>query len=359
MSDPFEALVSPYEPREPRPAFARDLRARLEARLGLDDPEVPVIPLPERKAAMPSSTTAPPTTSTASAATDVTPYLAVSDGEGALDWYHRAFGAEEQFRVVGHDGRLGHAEFTIGAARFMVSDEYPEIGVLSPTTLGGAGAALHLSVGDVDDLFARAVDAGAMALSPPADQPHGARAGTLLDPYGHRWMLSQQLEAFDLATYRDRSEGSGFEVIGAGPGEEVTIADRPGTGGGIWAGAFYEDALAGIRFLVDVLGFEEQLVVTGPDHTTVVHSQLRWPEGGVVQVGTYDPANEFTHVPGGQALYVVTADPSAVWERCRSAGVAVVREPVEPDYDPGGMGFSIRDPEGNIWSFGSYGLGSS
>jgi PhnB protein len=359
MSDPFEALAKPYEPRQPRPAFARELRVRLEARLGLDDPEMTVIPLPERKAAMPASTTAPPTTSTAPTAADVTPYLAVSDGAAALDWYVRAFGAQEQFRVVGHDGRLGHAEFTIGSARFMVSDEYPEIGVLSPTTLGGAGSALHLSVGDVDALFGRLVDAGATPQSPPADQPHGARAGTLLDPFGHRWMLSQQLETFDLDTYRDRSQGSGFEVVGAGPDEQVTVADRPGTGGGIWAGAFYDDALAAIRFLVDVLGFEEQLVVTGPDQRTVVHSQLRWPEGGVVQVGTYDPANEFTHPPGSQALYVVTADPHAVWERCRSAGVTVVREPETPDYDPGGMGFSVKDAEGNIWSFGSYGLGST
>ena len=78
----------------------------------------------------------------------------------------------------------------------------------------------------------------------------------------------------------------------------------------------------------------------------------------MVQVGTHDPANEFSHAPGEQALYVVTADPQAVWERCRSAGVAVVREPESPDYDPGGMGIAIRDPELNIWAFGSYGLGS-
>ena len=73
----------------------------------------------------------------------------------------------------------------------------------------------------------------------------------------------------------------------------------------------------------------------------------------------YDPDNVFSHQPGGQGLYVVTADPAAVWERCRAAGVAVVREPEAPDHDPGGMGFSVRDPEGNIWSFGTYGLGAT
>ena len=288
----------------------------------------------------------------------LTPYLAVSDGAAAIAWYAEALGAVEQFRVVGDDGRVGHAELLIGPARFMLADEYPEIGVLSPATLGGTPLALHLSVDDVDRLFERAVNAGAESLSPPADQPHGARHGTLLDPYGHRWMLSQQLEDIDLDTYRQRSAGTGFEVLGAAPDERVAAADRPGTGGGIWAGVFYDDALAAIRFMVDVFGFEEQLVVTGDDGRTVVHSQLRWPEGGIVQVGTADPSNEFTHAPGDQALYVVTADPQAVWERCEAAGLDVIRPPESPDYDPDGMGFSVRDREGNIWSFGSYGHGA-
>jgi PhnB protein len=312
---------------------------------------------------MPTPTTTPTTTSSSSAAevpvaTGVTPYLTASDAAAALGWYAEAFGAVEQFRVVGDDGRLGHAEFTIGEARFMLSDEYPEMGVRSPTTLGGTATALHLTVTDVDALYARAVAAGATAQGEPADQPHGARHGTVVDPYGHRWMLSQPLEAFDLDTYRQRSEGTAFEVVGAGEGETVTTADRPGTGGGIWAGVFYADALAAIRFLVDVFGFEEQLVVTGPDDRTVVHSQLRWPEGGVVQAGTYDPANVFNHAPGAQSLYVVTADPQAVWERCRAAGLDVVRQPESPAHDPGGMGFTVRDREGNIWSFGTYGIGA-
>ena len=169
-------------------------------------------------------------------------------------------------------------------------------------------------------------------------------------------MLSQTIEDIDLDTYRERSEGTGFDVVGAAEDETITAADRPGSGGGIWAGVFYDDALAGIRFLVDVLGFEEQLVVVGADGHTVVHSQMRWPEGGIVQAGTHDPDNEFTHPPGDQALYVVTADPQAVWERCRAAGLEVVRQPEAPDHDPEGMGFSVRDPEGNIWSFGTYGL---
>ena len=357
MTDPFDALALPPEPRAPRARFAADLRARVIAALGLEDPltdpdPLPTVRLPERK---PIVTPTPSTTAPA-VATAVTPYLTASDATAALDWYADAFGAVEAFRVVGDDGRLGHAEFTIGAARFMLSDEYPELGVRSPTTLGGSAVALHLTVAAVDATFTRAVAAGATALAEPADQPHGARHGTLVDPFGHRWMLSQPTEAFDLDAYRERSEGSGFEVVGAGEDEHITAADRPGTGGGIWAGVFYEDALAAIHFLVGVFGFEEQLVVTGPDERTVVHSQLRWPEGGIVQAGTYDPTNVFMHEPGGQSLYVVTADPHAVWGRCEAAALEVVRPPESPAHDPDGMGFSVRDPEGNIWSFGTYGL---
>jgi uncharacterized glyoxalase superfamily protein PhnB len=85
---------------------------------------------------------------------------------------------------------------------------------------------------------------------------------------------------------------------------------------------------------VDVFGFEEQLVVTEPDGRTVVHSQVRWPEGGIVQAATYDPDDAYAHRPGEQSLYVITADPQAVWERCQTAGVEVVRPPQSPEYDP-------------------------
>lgn len=355
-TDPFEELAAPVERQQPRPSFVRELRSRLLAELDLpasDPTEPPTVDLPERKSTM--STTAP---APAVASTPVLPYLTVHDGAAAIDWYVDALGAVEQFRVVGDDGKLGHAELLFGDARVMLSDEYPEIGVTSPRTIGGTSVALHLTVEDADATYARAVAAGATGLQAPADQPHGARHGTILDPFGHRWMVSQTIEDLSIEDYADQSEGTGFtvEIAGAGDDETITVADRAGTGGGIWAGVFYDDALAGIRFLVDTFGFEEQLVVVGDDGRTVVHSQLRWPEGGIVQAGTHDPDNEFTHPPGEQALYVVTADPGAIWERCQAAGVEVVRAPESPDYDPDGMGFGVKDPEGNIWSFGTYGI---
>lgn len=293
------------------------------------------------------------TTKPAAPATDLaaTPYLAVHDGTGAIGWYTTAFGAVEQLRVVGDDGRVGHAELAVGAARFMLSDEHPDLGVVSPRTLGGTSATIHLEVIDVDDTFARAADAGATVLREPADQAHGSRHGTLLDPFGHRWMLSQRIEDVALDEYAARSEGSGFTVARDPEGGEPYVD-------GIWAVVAYDDADAGIRFATEVLGFDELVLVRGDDGA-IVHSEYRWPEGGIVQIASAAPDNPFVLPPGEQGLYVVTADPHAVWDRCQAAGVEVIREPEEPHYDPGGMGFSVRDPEGNAWSFGTYAGGAT
>lgn len=350
MTDPFESLARPDEPVEPRPAFVRTLRARLAAELGVapDDGaagDIPTIDLPDRRTTMTDTVT--PETVHRTGRQVITPYLAVDDGAAALDFYSRAFGAEVVMRMVGDDGRVGHSEFRVGGARFYLSDEYPEIGVHSPRSLGGTTVTLHLDLDDVDEAFRRAVAAGATAQVEPADQPHGARHGTLVDPYGHRWMLSQQVEQLSDAELADRMGTSGFAV---------DVRPAQPSQGAIWPAVNAEDAPAMIRFAVEVLGFDEQLVVPGAEAGIVEHSQLAWPEGGIVQVGSaHRPGNVFSDRPvGGQSLYVVTADPDAVYRRCVAAGVEVIGEPASPDYDPDGMVFSIRDREGNLWSFGTY-----
>lgn len=127
---------------------------------------------------------------------------------------------------------------------------------------------------------------------------------------------------------------------------------------GIWPVVSYRDPDAGIRFVREVLGFDELVLVHDPTGK-IVHSEYRWPEGGIVQLAEWDEANPFLSPPGKIGVYVVTQDPHAVWERCQAAGAEVTHPPEEPHYDPGGMGFSIRDPEGNAWSFGSYAGGAT
>ncbi len=124
----------------------------------------------------------------------LTPYLIVRNAPAALDFYARAFGAEEAFRLTDPAGRIGHAHMTIGDAAFMLADEHPEWGALGPVALGGTAVSLHLSVADADASAARAVEAGATLLRPVEDQFHGNRAGMIADPFGHKWMISQQTE---------------------------------------------------------------------------------------------------------------------------------------------------------------------
>jgi PhnB protein len=119
----------------------------------------------------------------------VTTYLCANGAADAIDFYKRAFGAEERYRLANPDGRLGHAEITIGETLLMISDEWPEMRVLSPATLGANSVSLVLDVPDADAAFRRSIDAGARVERPLKDEPYG-RAGWVVDPFGHRWCIS-------------------------------------------------------------------------------------------------------------------------------------------------------------------------
>ena len=121
----------------------------------------------------------------------------------------------------------------------------------------------------------------------------------------------------------------------------------------VWPILIYDDAPAAIRFLVAVFGFEETMVVPGEGNGEIAHAQLRWPEGGGIMLSSYKKEAEVSFgTPGGGSVYVVTDAPDAVFERAMAAGAPLVREMREEDY--GSRGFSVRDPEANVWSFGTY-----
>jgi PhnB protein len=126
---------------------------------------------------------------------EVTPYLIVSGGAKALEFYAQAFGAVERLRIPpGPAGKVGHAEIVIGGSCIMLADEHPEIGALGPHTVGGSPVGLHLYVADVDAVVARAVAAGATLTRPVADQFYGDRVGGITDPFGHRWWIATRKE---------------------------------------------------------------------------------------------------------------------------------------------------------------------
>lgn len=124
----------------------------------------------------------------------ITPYLIVADGAAAIAFYERAFGATVRMKLVQPDGRVGHAELAIGDSLVMLADEFPAMGALAPSTVGGTPVSLHLYVADVDAAAARAVAAGAKELRPLANQFYGDRNGTFEDPFGHRWHLATRIE---------------------------------------------------------------------------------------------------------------------------------------------------------------------
>ena len=147
----------------------------------------------------------------------VIPYLSVHDGAAAITFYVEAFGAIETLRYVADDGRVGHAELTIGGARFNLADEYPEIDFRSPRSIGGTGVGLALDVVDTDEVYAKAIARGATGTRPPEDQNHGHRTATVVDPFGHRWMLSQPLES--LTTEQLAQRDPDWQVTGRRPVE--------------------------------------------------------------------------------------------------------------------------------------------
>ncbi len=119
-----------------------------------------------------------------------TPYLIVKDAARALEFYKQAFNAKEFYRLDMPDGRIGHAEFQIGNSRLMLADEFPEMNARSPETLGGTPVSLLLYVEDVDAFFKQALAAGGTEERPVKDEFYGDRAGTLRDPFGHRWTIA-------------------------------------------------------------------------------------------------------------------------------------------------------------------------
>jgi len=146
---------------------------------------------------------------------DVYPYLCVRDAAAALEYYSRLFGAEEVLRLTDQSGRVAHAELKMGPILMMLVDEHPEYGIRSPLAFGGTGTTIHLHVDDVDTLTARARDAGATVLREPADYGHGERQSRIRDPFGHEWLLGQELEAVSSEEIKRRFEAEQRERVGS------------------------------------------------------------------------------------------------------------------------------------------------
>ena len=135
----------------------------------------------------------------------VTPYLSIRGAAQAIEFYKKAFGAKEIMRMPGPDGKLGHAEISIGDSRVMLSDEHMEMAFMAPKSLGGTSVHLHLYVKDADAAVKRAVEKGAKLVRPVQDQFYGDRTGTIEDPFGHLWHVATHTKDVPMAALKKRA----------------------------------------------------------------------------------------------------------------------------------------------------------
>ena len=124
----------------------------------------------------------------------VTPYLCVDGAGAAVGFYGTVFGATERMRMPAPGDKIGHCELQLGNSVIMLADEFPEMGQLSPKSIGGSPVTISVYVEDVDEVFDRAVRAGATALRSVEDQFYGDRSGQFEDPFGHRWNVASHVE---------------------------------------------------------------------------------------------------------------------------------------------------------------------
>ncbi len=136
----------------------------------------------------------------------VTPSLIVRGAADAIEFYKKAFGAQELMRMAAPEGRIGHAELKIGDSIIFLADEFPNMGSKSPQTLGGSTGTLNIYVKDVDTTFQQAIAAGGKATMPVADMFWGDRYGTFVDPFGHSWGVGTHKEDLTPQEIEERAQ---------------------------------------------------------------------------------------------------------------------------------------------------------
>jgi PhnB protein len=145
----------------------------------------------------------------------LTTYLAVDDAAAALDYYRRAFGAEERVRMHGPDGKVGHAELQIGDSKLMLSDPIPQSSTKPPKEIGGTSASVFMYVENVDAVVEKAVEAGATVTMEVEDQFWGDRFGTITDPFGHVWSIATHIEDLTPEEIEERGKAAFAAMSGS------------------------------------------------------------------------------------------------------------------------------------------------
>lgn len=277
------------------------------------------------------------------------PYLSVRGAADAIDFYKKAFGATELYRLVQPDGRIGHAEIEINGAKLMLADEFPEAGFKSPESLGGSPVNIHLDVPDVDAFARRATEAGATVLRPVADQFYGARSGHLRDPFGYTWQISTPKENVSPEEMQRRIDAMAAEPV---PQPQPPIR-QPRAVNYIREGfhtvtpyLIISGAARWIEFAKQAFGAEEKFRARRPSapgetgSETIMHAEVRIGDS-MIELADANP--QFPAMP--TTLLIQVADPDLIFHDAIAAGATEI-EPVS-DKEFGSRGGVVLDPSGN------------
>ncbi len=309
----------------PGESFKTKLRTELIRRGTMSSPKMKVDPIPKGY----------PT---------VSAYLCFSDAPAAIEFYKKAFGAEERMRLAEPSGKIGHAELKIADAVIMLSDEYPDYGALSPQTLGGSPVKMHLWVDDVDAFARQALAAGASMVRPIEDQFYGDRSGQIADPFGYTWIVSTRKEDVSPEEMQKRMDAFAQQQ----PGEGATQDEAPKQSSATYKREGFhtvtpyltvEKAPELIEFMKQAFGATEIFRTTGS--AGGLHAELRIRES-MIMVGGGPGIKE---MPTAIHLYVPDVD--TVYERALQAGATSLFGPADQPY--GERSGALVDPSGNHW----------
>jgi len=276
-----------------------------------------------------------------------TAYLVVKGAARAIEFYKQAFGAVETMRLNGPGENIGHAEIRIGNTSIMLSDEFPDFGVVSAETLGGSPVKIHLQVDDVDAVAARALAAGAKVVQPVRDQFYGERSGQFSDPFGYTWIIATQKEELTSEEIQRRFDAAHkpSSAPSASVEEPQFTLPVPFIRKGFHTLTPYllvSNASRLIDFFKAGFGAQEIFRVNRPPDNSIMHAELRMGDS-ILELSDGSP--EFPARAVWNIFYVSDAD--AVYASAIRAGAAAIRPPADQPWgDRTGV---LKDPSGNVW----------
>jgi len=279
---------------------------------------------------------------TASTRTTATPRLTYKSVARAIEFYSKAFGAKENFRFE-VEGKIPHAELSIGESVITLSDEWPEGGRFSAETLGQSPVQVTLQVADVDAFAERAVAAGLKALGPIRNQFYGFREGNFVDPFGYTWNIRMLVEEMSVREMHRR-----FERMR--PAEVESAPEIPRGFRTLTQYLVAQDADALVEFLKEAFDAEETFR-SGPGSEGGMHCEVQIDDCKLM-VGGGGPGFSWRGTPKLGMFHICVPDCDATYERALQAGAVAIEKPADQPY--GERAGLVRDTAGNFWHIATH-----